>query len=728
MAKKRRNRRPSIAEQSGANNRKLHPKLRMIANGSDTVNGMRAELSSTVASLSKVASVKFDALPRRAQLDLRRPDELRAPGNESVLAEVTGFAKRKKLKSAGLPRNSFVNVFIELNRDRPGSKPSDVREQIDDLKKQIKGKLKGEPARELDNNVELKRNFIAATVPVTMLEQLKNNDWVSFVHPAEPLTFRLPMPHRLSGSMRPASRRVSRAADHGDGEGVMIGIIDVEGFDFAHPDFLDRQGKTRFVSIWDQGSTTYSVPNGFNYGSELTQRHMNAAIAAAKKPGGLPATMLEAQSQQQEGSHGTHVASIAAGNSGVCPKAEIAAVLISMPRQRDPLKERRLTFSDSTRIAHAVDYLLKQAQDKKKPISINISLGTNGGAHDGSSGVSRWLDAALASEGRSICVAAGNAGQEAATGPNDMGWVTGRIHSSGQIQARGLDVDLDWTVVGNSVVDVSENELEIWYGAQDRFSVKVQPPDSDRWIEVKPREFVENRRLPSGTMLSVYNELYHPTNGCNYIAIYLSPHLDPAKPKGVQAGVWKIRLHGEEIRDGRFHCWIERDDPYELDRLGQLRVYRFPSFFSERSNVDSHSISSLACGHRVIAVANVDTEKQRINPTSSEGPTRDNRYKPDIAAPGTDIVAAKGFSSAETPWTAMTGTSMASPYVAGVVGLMLAANGKLTSAQCSGILQRTCRPLPGQSFEWRKDMGFGQIDPEAAIAEARTFNLRVDRT
>ena len=74
----------------------------------------------------------------------------------------------------------------------------------------------------------------------------------------------------------------------------------------------------------------------------------------------------------------------------------------------------------------------------------------------------------------------------------------------------------------------------------------------------------------------------------------------------------------------------------------------------------------------------------------------------------------------------MTGTSMASPYVAGVVGLMLHANTKLTSAQCSGILQRTARPLPGASYEWRNDAGFGVIDAAGASRRPGAFNQRID--
>ena len=121
---------------------------------------------------------------------------------------------------------------------------------------------------------------------------------------------------------------------------------------------------------------------------------------------------------------------------------------------------------------------------------------------------------------------------------------------------------------------------------------------------------------------------------------------------------------------------------------------------------------------------NLDEARQSINITSSQGPTRDNRQKPDIAAPGTEITAAKGFSDPGDDWIKMSGTSMASPYVAGVVARMLQAKGNLTSAQCAGILRRTAKPLPGASFEWRNDAGYGQIDPAAAIAEAQSFDRR----
>jgi subtilisin family serine protease len=642
------------------------------------------------------------------------------------------MAKRKRLSEQPPAKSSFVNVFVELYRDKTadsGAAERSAVERIRRIAEKGRADVAGAGGPAVASDVLVRRNFVSATVPISSLEELEQDPDIAFVHPSEPLTLDQPVVDSKLASV-PQARKVGGAdlrKSHRDGEGVIIGIIDVGGFDFAHPDFLDAKNGTRFLAIWDQGGDFREPPSKsggssrFDYGSELTRKQMNAAIAAKK----FPATFIERQSQSSEGSHATHVASIAAGNRGVCPKADIAAVLISVPAKSDPIEEKRASFSDSTRIVHAVEYLLEIAQRENKPISINISLGTNGGAHDGSSGVSRWIDALLSVGGRAVCLAAGNAGQEKAQTSEDLGFIMGRIHSSGRIASRGLSVDLEWTVVGNGIEDMSENELEIWYSAQDRFTVMLKPPGAGSdWITVRPREYVENRRLSSGTTVSIYNELYHPANGGNYAAVYLTPNYQPGSLRGVEAGVWKVRLVGDEIRNGRFNCWIERDDPIEIGMQGAVRLFRFPSFFSEASNVDSHSISSLACGHRVIAVANLDDARQRINISSSQGPTGDDRSKPDVAAPGTDIIAAKGFSEDAKQWIGMSGTSMASPYVAGVVGLMLAANANLTSAQCSGILQRTARPLPGASYEWRNDAGYGVVDPVAAVEEARTFNQR----
>jgi subtilisin family serine protease len=251
-------------------------------------------------------------------------------------------------------------------------------------------------------------------------------------------------------------------------------------------------------------------------------------------------------------SHGTHVASIAAGNEGVCPEAYLAGVLISLP---DEDIDRRKSFYDSTRIAHAVDYLFNLGNKLGVPVSINISLGTNGHAHDASSVTSRWIDYGLITAGRNVCVAAGNAGQEAPTTPNDWGFVMGRIHTSGQIEKIGDTVDIEWIVVGDGMADLSENELEIWYSPGDHFAVQVKPPGLDWLGLLEPGEFIQNQMLVDGTFVSIYNELYRPANGHNYIACYLSPRLSEEGIAGVRSGTWTVRLRSGYSRWGL--SWLD---------------------------------------------------------------------------------------------------------------------------------------------------------------------------
>jgi subtilisin family serine protease/predicted acylesterase/phospholipase RssA len=690
---------PGPPEPTPGERAKLEPKLRMYANGSNEVNTVRAELSPALT------------------VSGPRPDEVLTDARNVVgRQELPDSVDRGSLTKATEPTEVRAHVFIGLVEDFPLSAELHP----------------GQSARRGD--------LAAATVPLAEVEQLAARPEVTSVELGE----RLHVPIHEKGEESstppvPTVREFGHAARHHGGEGVLIGIVDVQGFDFAHPDFADGNGGTRFVRIWDQGGNARRPPSapgssGFDYGAEFEKHHLDKAIAKAEELG-IPAVELEAQSQMAPGSHGTHVASIAAGNHGVCPNAFIAGVLVSLS---DEDLDRRGTFSDSTRIAHAIDYLLRVAEElriehglDRVPVSINVSLGTNGHAHDGSSAISRWIDAALSAPGRCVSVAAGNAGQHVAEFEGDLGWVMGLIHTAGELPATsaagsGSDHVIEWVVVGNGRVDISENELELWYSPQDRIAVSVTSPSGERIGPVDPREFVENKELRDGSFLSIYNELYHPANGCNTISIYLSPFLSQQGVVGIATGTWKVELHPIEVCDGRYHAWIERDDPRRQGRIGPREAWRFPSYFSDASAVDRSTVSSLACGHAVVSVANLDEAKSAISITSSQGPTRDGRNKPDIAAPGTDILAANGFAGEGDPWIEMSGTSMASPYAAGIAGLMLAVEPQLSSAQIGAIMQRTATSLQEGSCDWRDDAGYGRLQPDACLAEAASAQERKD--
>ena len=685
--------------------RGVAPRLDIFLNGSTEVNVGRAQQCPSVARPSASRAVDD------------RSETATAP---RLLTVEEVMVLRDQLPRSVGPPDVVFSLFVQLEQGLEPEVREEVRAAIDSLAERA----------------QWRSDVAAVEIPAARVRELHALPGVAYVEPGQ--TLRAPEPIATGASPPPdgdARRVATQAARHRDGQDVLVGIVDVGGFDFGHEDFLERGGRsTRWVAIWDQGGTVRPAPSArrpgerfraLSYGSEILKANMDAAIAGAATRR-MAATRLEPQSVMSPGSHGTHVASIAAGRRGVARRAHLAGVLVALePEDR----EAGTSFYDSTRIADAVDYLLGLAAelggpDGPLPVSVNISLGTNGHAHDTSSAMARWIDSALTSPGRCVSVAAGNAGQVEPTSPPDVGFIAGRIHSGGTFAATNLRHELGWVVAGGEVADVSENEMEIWYSAQDRIDIEIRPPGGP-WIgPIKPGSRVRSAVLDNGTVLSVHSETYHPANGANRISILLSPFFGPST-EGVPsvgpiaAGEWRVRLTGAVVRDGRYDAWIERDDARPLPG-SRGRLWHYPSYFAPGSYTTDRMISSLGCAGRLLSVGNVDLARNAPHVTSSRGPTRDGRCKPDIGADGTNVIAAGGFDSAR-PWLAMTGTSMASPYVCGVAALMLGISPRLTSAQVLGIVRTTSTPLPGHDFGWRNDLGFGVIDAAACVEEAAEY-------
>ena len=704
-------------------NPRISPRLDVFLSATPEVNRSRAEQSPSLAIVSE-GDGRPGVETGAAAVDYADATQTEQIALEASVAEVTEMAPEDIAEQVSArnrdpkpSENVLISLFIKLDRDLDPARRQKLEQSIKDSAERVSWKL----------------DTAAVEMAASKVALLVDEDAIAYIEPGQSLREPQPQVGRTDAPQPRTSRSEPTARGrHRDGEGVLVGIIDVGGFDFAHPDFLAK-GRTRWEAIWDQGGTTRPSPDpnesksGLSYGSEIQRKHMDAAIAAARGRR-MAATELEPQSTMVPRSHGTHVASIAAGNSGVARKAHLAGVLVSLPSAGDPAAS---SFYDSTRIADAIEYLLRLAAklgdergDKKPfPLSINISLGTNGHAHDTSSAMARWIDNSLASRGRCVSVAAGNAGQVAADANAPRSLLLGRIHAGGVLAATNLRQELGWIVGGDGIPDFSENEMEIWYGPQDRFDVDVRPPGG-AWVGPVPLgKAIRHTFLADGTVLSIHSEAYHPSNGLNRISILLSPfygHREGATQEmgPITTGEWRVRLTGVVVRDGRFDAWIERDDPRPLP--GRGGVWNYPSTFSEGSYTSDRMIGSLACAERLLSVANVDLSRNTAHVTSSRGPTRDGRNKPDIAADGTEVVAASGFDM-RSQWIQMTGTSMASPYVCGVAALMLAVVPQLTSAQIQGIMRSTSSPLPGQTFGWRNDTGFGVIDAKACLNRTVEF-------
>ena len=181
-------------------------------------------------------------------------------------------------------------------------------------------------------------------------------------------------------------------------------------------------------------------------------------------------------------------------------------------------------------------------------------------------------------------------------------------------------------------------------------------------------------------------------------------------------GIWTTRLVGENVQDGRYHAWLERDDPH------------FQSRFTPECAVQTCTTNTICNGHHTIAVGAYDAREPShpLIPPSSAGPTADNRQKPDISAPGAGIRAARssqpknGYREMDR-LTVKTGSSMAAPHVTGICALMFEAAGeyRLTAEQIRQILIDTARTSPPHDETDRLRYGAGRVDAAAAVKAVR---------
>ncbi|MEO8698483.1 MAG: S8 family peptidase [Kofleriaceae bacterium] len=471
-----------------------------------------------------------------------------------------------------------------------------------------------------------------------------------------------------------------------EGTGVVVGIIDYF-FDYTLADFRDADGKTRVAYLWDQTldrEGAEHAPEDFRYGVEYDAAAIDAALAEANP-------FARVRHRPKKGSHGTHVAGTAAGNGRSCDAAFPTDRWIGVAPNATILfvHPGGVGLTDSVRVADAIAYIYKRARDLGMPCVINLSLGQNGGSHDAESLVERAIDVMTEEPGRVFVCAAGNEHIWA-------GHASGTLAQGG---SRALRVH-----VGKR--DHTTNEIEIWYSSRDQLTLTVRTPDGESVGPIAPGPSTVVK-TQAGNRIFISHDRFMPLNGDALVYIEISP--DTAET--VVPGDWELELHGVDIKLGRFDAYIERDLRDETNHYSDQASFVADDFDGFQT------LGTPATTRRGIAVANYDHVNNEPHASSSRGPTRDGRPKPEIAAPGTDIVAscARGGHEGIPVRIPMTGTSMAAPHVTGIVALMLQKRPTLTAEQVSAILVASASPLSEIGPAFDPGWGHGRVDALAAV-------------
>lgn len=485
-----------------------------------------------------------------------------------------------------------------------------------------------------------------------------------------------------------------------DGTGVLLGVVDF-GCDFAHPAFRDANGQTRLLFLWDQnGEGAGPVPGVLREGPAI-----QAALGAPDPYAALgywPDRNQYAPGHAREKNpvHGTHVLGVAAGRgvpgcpAGVAPGASLAFVHLQPGAM--------VGSGDPADVFDGVCAIFHRAAERGMPAVVNLSLGANNGSHDGNTLYDRALDALLAWPGRAIAVAAGNERRA-------------KLNIDGDVRA-GSPFTLPWRFLPG---DRTPNTLRIFSknpGPRLLLKCTVRLGGANLATEVDEVHnavWLGDSGKPRGLLYSGLAPVPEAASPLQHIEIRL-------RPSGGAERV-EVTLATDSAEPVAFDAWIDRDDREEASQ----------SFFDLEPPKTDSTLTSTACGRRTVCVGAFYHRRPELAPAefSGEGMTRDLRPKPDVSAPGFDVLAAAAYGGRLEPgqvWSKalavkMSGTSAAAPHAAGVLALMLQCNPQLSAEKSSAILRKTAqlRGAEGSTIGWHAQLGCGRINAAAALAQVR---------
>lgn len=456
---------------------------------------------------------------------------------------------------------------------------------------------------------ELLNEYAILQVPENLVDVVAQAPEVEFVEKPKRLFFAVTQGKRAS--CIPA---LQTAQYNLTGAGVLTAFLD-SGIDYAHPDFRKADGTTRILNLWDQ-----------TLDREFTEEEINAALAAPTE-----AERYRLVPSRDLSGHGTHVAGIAAGNGrasgglnrGVAYESSLIVVKLGIPRET--------SFPRTTELMEGLNYIVEKALLYRLPVAVNISFGNTYGSHSGTSLLETFIDDIANYWKSSIVIGTGNEG-------NASG------HTSGFLE-EGQDRLIE-LAVGSYETTLN---VQIWKSYTDEYEIMLEDPAGRR---VGPFNQIlgPQRFTLGGTQLLIYYGEPSPYNQYQEIYVDFIPAADY-----VDSGIWRFVLIPQRIVVGNYDMWLPSSAA-----LNAATGFLLP--------IEETTMTIPSTAANAIGVGAYDARFGRIAEFSGRGFTRQTRQvKPDLAAPGVDIVSAAPGGGYDT----RSGTSMATPFVTGSAALLM---------------------------------------------------------
>ena len=504
------------------------------------------------------------------------------------------------------------------------------------------------------------------------------------------------------------------------GHGVVVGVQDI-GFDLTHPNFYSADmSRYRIKALWDQlsrdtiGSTLY-------VGRDYVGRD---ALLELGHP-------IDGETQ----THGTHTAGIAAGSGAekkgvVSPYRGMACdadlVLVDNAADNasliDPKDYYKFTYATD---ALGFKYIFDYAERMHQPCVINFSEGSSQDFH-GYDQLYYELLAKLIGPGRIIVSSAGNDGAR-----------NSYIHKNiGKERAGAF-------IMGN------EKRFSCTAKSKQTFTFRVSVYDnvaSPQIVDISTvnvcnaQDSLLTDSLLVGGKKYIWRVLAYPNSYDVRETAYDFQISSPSKLGDSPQVSLQVMGRDADIELYRMSGYMF---PHSLDPVLDAGDCRY-TIFSPSSSPDVICVGSTSYRTQFVNYLGekkvYDSGQKGIRSSfSAMGPTLDGRIKPDVMAPGQNIISSYSTFFINNPknvnasvksdvrhfkyngrtyaWNANAGTSMSAPVVTGAIALWLQADPTLTPADCLEIFAKTCTHYDASLSYPNNLYGYGQIDVAAGLRE-----------